>query len=209
MKKTIILIHGLMANAYMMTYMEKQIRKSGHQVYKFNYKSNQYSHETLHDFHQLLQKLDNNPIDIIGHSMGGLVARNYIHHYQPNNIQSIVTIATPHHQSLCAHRVANSMFKKGFGTAGASGLTIDIPEWTYNIPIGCIAGVSQSRLTANLFLPRHDKSAVNDGTVFLNEAILKNCNDHLIMKGSHTGLIFKKEVVRQCLHFLENHNFSK
>lgn len=215
MKKTVILIHGFMSGAYMMRYMETQIIKAGYEVYKFNYKSNKYTVNTLNELHKLIETLEGREIFLIGHSMGGLVARNYLHYYEynkvPNNstIKALITIATPHNQSLSAHAISNSMFKKLFGTAGDSGLTKEIPEWNTDIPIGCIAGKSTSKLSANLFLPKHNKEEINDGTIFLTEALLANCNDKIIIQGSHTGLIFKKEVATQCLYFLEHKEFKK
>ena len=62
---------------------------------------------------------------LVGHSMGGLVIRNYLHteKYKTNfkNIKSVVTIATPHNQSITAHKINKAL--KGFlGTAGEAGL---------------------------------------------------------------------------------------
>lgn len=215
MKKTVILLHGFMSNAYMMKYMEKQIIKAGYDVHSFNYKSNKYTENTLIELHKLIESLENKEIYLIGHSMGGLVARNYLHHYEYNKIPSnskikaLITIATPHNQSLSAHAISKSIFKKIFGTAGDSGLTKILPEWKTDIPIGCIAGISTSKLSKNLFLPKHTKEQINDGTIFLNEALLDNCNDKVIIKGSHTGLILKKEVVSQCIYFLKNLKFKQ
>ncbi|QQK74611.1 alpha/beta fold hydrolase [Salicibibacter cibarius] len=39
--------------------------------------------------------------NIIGHSMGGLVARQYIYHH-PRTVASLVTLGTPHHGSPLA-----------------------------------------------------------------------------------------------------------
>ncbi len=41
------------------------------------------------------------PFAIIAHSMGGLVARHYIHHH-PAQVAALVTLATPHHGSPLA-----------------------------------------------------------------------------------------------------------
>jgi hypothetical protein len=214
MNKTVILLHGLLASPLTMKYIESKLKTSGYLVYNFKYNSQKYSTTTLHDLHTFIQSIPSQNISLIGHSMGGLVARNYINQYFSinsfqNKIKNIITIATPHNQSACAHIVSKSWFKKHLGTAGNSGLTIKIAEWDNVIPMGCIAGTSTSKLNANLFLSFHPKKEPNDGTVFINEAILKNCNDHIIIQGSHTGLLLKKEVAQQCIYFLEHTVFEK
>jgi pimeloyl-ACP methyl ester carboxylesterase len=214
MRKAVILIHGLMTNSVVMRNMEKEMLKAGYEVYKFNYKSQKYSLDTLNSLNELVKSVKEDNIFIIGHSMGGLVARNYISHYKykynsKSNIKSVITIATPHNQSLSAHRFAKSIFKPLFGTAGDSGLTKQISDWNTDIPIGCIAGLSNSKLSANFFMLLTKRKAPGDGTVFLDEAILSNCTDKIIMEASHTGLLFKKDVANQCINFIETNKFIK
>jgi Lysophospholipase len=83
--------------------------KEGYVVYLFDYDTRKYSSETLQNLHQLISKVEESEVYLVGHSMGGLVARNYIHQYE-NNIKGLVTIATPHNQSICAHN-ATKRFK--------------------------------------------------------------------------------------------------
>jgi pimeloyl-ACP methyl ester carboxylesterase len=213
MKQSVVLLHGLMTKSYIMRYLAKKFNKAGYDVHLFDYNSIRYSEQTLAKLHALLQSLGNKPVSLVGHSMGGLVIRNYIDHYQKDttlqSIQSVVTIATPHYQSLCAHNLANSFFRKHLGSAGESGLTCDIAPWQGNIPMGCIAGLNKSLLSANFFAIKHRHTGDYDGTVFLREAILENCHDFVTLKGSHTGMLFQANVARQCLHFLEKQQFDK
>lgn len=211
-KKAIVLIHGLLANGVTMKYLEKDMKNAGYDVYIFNYNSINYSSNTISQLHALLNAIKNEQIFLVGHSMGGLIARNYVHsnHLKDiNKIKGIITIATPHNQSLAAHAVSKSIFGKFFGTAGMSGLTKQMPEWNIDIPIGCIAGHSTSKLSLNLFILLTKKKGSHDGTVFIDEAILEKCSDSIVIQASHTGLLFKKEVSSQCLYFLENNKFLK
>lgn len=207
MEKAVVLIHGLLARAYVMRFMHKKIENAGYKVYSFDYKSLKYSKDTLEKLHDFVSKIPEKEIYVIGHSMGGLVARNYIHQYE-NKIKGLVTIATPHNQSICAHN-AVKRFKRFFGSAGESGLTVNIPVWSSEVSIGCIAGKSKGVLYKNFFLIFYKDASESDGTVFLREAIMDNCNDSIIMKGAHTALIFNADVVRQCIHFIENKEFQK
>lgn len=211
-KKKVVLLHGLMTNSLIMKFIEKKLTDEGHQVYQFDYQSVKYSEKTLDKLHEFLQNtIHEGDVYFIAHSMGGLVLRNYFHHYKDEiksiTIKGVITIATPHKQSVCAHNIVKLKLGRFLGTSILSGLTIDAPEWQKHIPIGCIAGLSASKLTANFFV--FFDSRQGDGTVFLEEAILDNCHDKVIIPGSHTGLLFKPEVVNQCLHFLEFNQFKK
>lgn len=208
--KTVVLLHGLRTNSMVMKYMANNMRAAGNEVHLFNYDSSKYSDSTLESLHSLLKTLKSQSIYLIGHSMGGLVIRNYIHKYPKDisQIKGVITIATPHNQSICAHTMTKSLFRKVLGTSGDSGLTKQIQEWESEIPIGCIAGFSKSKMSANFFIIFNSKKDASDGTVYVDEAILSNCTDKIILKGSHTGLLFKKDVANQCLYFLENKEFK-
>jgi pimeloyl-ACP methyl ester carboxylesterase len=208
MTKAVVLIHGLMMKSFVMQSLRISMRKAGFNVYLFDYKSHQYSAKTLSNLHALVQAIGDDDIYFVGHSMGGLVARNYVTAHHSPKFQGLVTIATPHNQSLSAHAASRSIFKRFIGTAGDSGLTRDLPAWDNSIPMGCIAGLSTSKLSNNLFLLLTHKKAPSDGTVFLDEAVAMNCKDHIVMSGSHTGLLFRKDVARQCIHFFENKKFA-
>ena len=212
MKKAVILLHGFLNNSLVMAYMGSKLSSAGFRVYHFNYRTRHYSEKTLEDLNSLIDKVAEKEIHLVGHSMGGLVIRNYLHteKYKTNfkNIKSVVTIATPHNQSITAHKINKAL--KGFlGTAGEAGLTRDLGKWTNTIPVGCIAAVYKSKLNANLSLLFNDKKTDNDGTVFLEEAILDDCSDSIILEGSHTGVLFQKNVAKQLISYLLTENFVK
>lgn len=214
MKKALLLIHGLFTNELVMKYLEKKFVDKNYKVYQFNYNSFKYSEKTLKAFHNYLCYIKSEnvkEISIIGHSLGGLLARNYIHTFNdyPVEIKSLVTIGTPHNQSQCAQNVMNSIFKNFLGSSGDSGLTIRLSPWTSSIPLGCIAGKHTSVIGANFFLLNKRNLGDNDGTVFVEEAILENCQDNIVLPGSHTGLLFKPYVFEQCLNFVEKNKFNK
>ena len=54
-----------------------------------------------------------------------------------------------------------------------------------------------------------DSDADNDGTVFVDEAILTGCTDSTLLDGAHTGFLFNKNVIMQCHHFIQHKKFKK
>lgn len=207
MTKAVILIHGLMTNSLIMKKIKGHMEQAGFVVYLFDYKTQRYSDETLETLHKLVGTITEDEVYCIGHSMGGLVARNYISVYSNPKVVGIVTIATPHNRSAAAHRLQNSLFKRCLGSAGDSGLTRELPAWTSNIALGCIAGTTTSLLARNLFMLLSAKKGPSDGTVFLDEAILPGCTDAIELKGAHTGLVFQTDVAEQCVYFCLNKKF--
>lgn len=212
MTKAVVLVHGFLNNSLVMTYLGRKISLAGYKVYHFNYKTRQYSDNTLEDLNNLVGKINEEEIYLVGHSMGGLVIRNYVHKEKFKNnhkkIISVVTVASPHKQSQIAHQITKT-FKGFLGTAGEAGLTKDLGQWNSSISLGCIAGIYTSKLNANLFLIFYEKKLPNDGTVFVEEAIVDNCTDSVILKGSHTGLLFQKNVAHQIIAFIKNKKFDK
>lgn len=210
--KAVVLIHGFMNNSLVMRYLGSKINVEEYNVYYFDYKTRKYSEKTLDNLNVIIEKIEESEIYLVGHSMGGLVIRNYINNakFKDNlfKIKRVVTVATPHNQSITAHKI-NKTFKGFLGTAGEAGLTKEVSEWNKSIPLGCIAGVYKSKWNANLFLVFNNVQTPSDGTVFLNEAILENCNDSIVIEGSHTGLLFQKNVAKQIVNYLNNGKFQK
>lgn len=214
MAKAVVVIHGFMNKSFIMKYLGFKFKSSEYKVYYFSYNARKYSDKTLNELDKLIASLKESEVYLVGHSMGGLVIRNYLHnkecqsHNVIDKVKAVVTIASPHYESLTAHNI-KKYFKSFLGNAGESGLTKELEHWSSEIPIGCIAGINSSKLNANFFLYFSDKKLPSDGTVFIEEALLKNSKDSIVLKGSHTGLLFKKEVAMQTLYFLNNLQFKK
>lgn len=228
MAKAVVVLHGFMNKSFIMKYLGFKLNSSEYKVYYFGYNTRKYSDKTLMDLDKFISSLKESEVYLVGHSMGGLVIRNYLHSESPrpegldfslltdkecqsyniiSKIMAVVTIASPHYESITAHNVKKK-FRGFLGNAGESGLTKELNEWSSEIPVGCIAGVNSSKISKNLFLFFSDKKSLNDGTIFIEEALLKNSKDSIILKGSHTGLLFKKEVAMQTLYFLNNLKFK-
>ena len=209
MTQSIILIHGLFMNSIVMKFMEIKFKKLGYSFYQFNYRTVRYSDKTLEQLDSLVKSIYSDKLYIIGHSMGGLVARMYVdgYHGESHKNISIVTIGTPHHTSRLGIHLNNSIIGKILGSSGHSGIVRKLPDWKNKVPMGCIAGVFP--IGVNTFFKGVECNSASDGTVFLDEAIVHNCNDNLVIKSSHTGLIYSKEVVAQCHHFFQYKKFNK
>ena len=207
-QKLVILIHGLFMEKFSMKYFEYHLKKLGYKVENFQYSTYWFSAEkTFKRIDKIIQKYPNYSIYLVGHSMGGLVARGYIqNHLNHYPIDKIVTIGTPHQGSSIAKYLYNTRFKFILGRSGNSGLVKELPSWNEECPIGCIAGISNIGIHF-IFKKLHKKTGLNDGNVFVEEALLPNATDNITIRGSHSRLIFSKKVIEKCHQFLQNNHF--
>lgn len=102
-KPPILLLHGYMMRGWVLLYIKKRLQKDGwDQVYTWNYmppfKKIPYYAEQLRDkVEDILKKTTHTKIILIGHSMGGLLARYYINFFQGKNyVDKLITLGTPH-----------------------------------------------------------------------------------------------------------------
>lgn len=211
--KKIILLHGLHMQAWAMQPLAKQLARHGFFPHRFGYFSMVeplWRHsERLN--HWLVERFEpDEPLCMVGHSLGGLVIRDFLSRYPNWHIPKVVTLGTPHNGSLSAKRLVKylpTFIGKSYDM-GLDGFAPVLPE---NIMLGSIAG-NLSAGFGKVVLPKNVGD--NDGTVLVSETMLASQSDHIILPVSHTGMIFDNEVAKQVAYFLNNgcfyhQNFSK
>jgi triacylglycerol esterase/lipase EstA (alpha/beta hydrolase family) len=104
----VLLLHGVLCNAGAMRGLRRDLvaRKIG-PVYALSYGPPLASIDTFAD--QVAAKVDAilgatgaSRVAIVGHSMGGLVARAYLRRYGPEKVSVVMTLGAPHHGSVHA-----------------------------------------------------------------------------------------------------------
>nr|WP_309596284.1 alpha/beta fold hydrolase [Moraxella osloensis] len=101
-KPLVILIHGLHMHAWAMRPLAKKLTKLGYECHRFGYFSvahNLANHSRR--LHRWLTKYEKAgvPIYLVGHSLGGLVIRDFLQRYPQWQITRCVTLGTPHNGS--------------------------------------------------------------------------------------------------------------
>lgn len=221
-KNRVILIHGLHQAPFMLRPLAKRLQAQGFSTHQYGYRSmrdgiqthsarlNQWL-ETNHDPEHL--------IDLVAHSLGGLIIRDFVAAYPQWKIGRCVTLGTPHNGSICADytwrllpAIVGSAYKNALdGTVAA------LPE---HIDLGVIAGNKPQGL-GQPFLSYHNRKLIktgaalsaeqlaHDGTVYVSETQLANATDHLILPVTHTGMLIHKAVAEQTGHFLIQGQFQR
>lgn len=210
----VILLHGLHMHAFAMQPLAKMLIAHGLDCHCFGYYSMMHPlsrhSERLNDW--LEEHVDDNTtIHLVGHSLGGLVIRDFLHRYpnwqQQQKLGRIVTIGTPHNGSLSADRIVK-ILPTFIGKSYQNGLDGKSPLLIDGVEIGVIAGNKQAGL-GQVIMKKDWRERDSDGTVFVSETQLPNATDHITLPHSHTGLIFSRIVAEQVYYFITQGKFKR
>jgi pimeloyl-ACP methyl ester carboxylesterase len=148
-------------------------------------------------------------VHLVGHSLGGLVILKYFEdeaatHFPPGRV---VLLGSPLRGSRAARGLARVPFgRKILGRSAGEELLVPRERgWDGHRDIGVIAGdlgVGLGRLVGTGAEP-------SDGTVLVEETRLDGATDHLVMRVSHSGMLFSAAVAKQAGAFLRTGAFER
>lgn len=214
----IILLHGLHMNTLAMRPLANFLKNQGFSVHLFRYYSVKDSISThSHRLTRFIHTLGLRKVHLIGHSLGGLVIRQFLHDnlnaITPISVDKVITLGTPHLGSICAHYAKRlSPILLGYSYGGS--LDGSCPPLPAGITLGSIAGTKPNGI-GKAVLSYHSKKIIqnqydddNDGTVYVFETKLDNASDHLVLPVSHSGMLFNKQVFERIITFLTVGQFN-
>lgn len=209
----VIVAHGLARSDNAMWLMEKRLEDSGYEVCLLDYKTIGQNNQSL--FIETVAQIDNclngKRTHFVGHSLGGLVIKNYLNNDQNRNkisqLGEVVFAGTPNRGSEVADAMKDHYLMKIGGEVAKSLMTgIDTlgdQLGKSEVAIGVIAGSKSVNLTEQYF------SVPNDGLVSVESTKTANMKDFLVLDVSHAAMRYDKEVTLQILHFLKNGYFRR
>ena len=109
MKHRIVLVHGIFNSAYVFYSMRKRLEAQGIECFAPSLKPRDGHHGVADLALKLKYEIDNrfgedDPIDVLGFSMGGIVARYYLQKLGGyNRTKRFFTVSSPHHGSYLAY----------------------------------------------------------------------------------------------------------
>ena len=149
-------------------------------------------------------------LHLVGHSLGGLVIVKLFeeHSEAPARLPPgrIVLLGSPLRGSLTARNLARLPFGKTImgRTVGEELLVPRERRWGRQRDLGVIAGdlgVGLGRLVGTL-------GGASDGTILVEETQIEGVADRVVLRVSHTGMVFSAVVARQAGAFLSTGRFS-
>ena len=216
MRRILIFRHGIVFNRYVLIGMERYFRRRGYEVHNRTYPTTRkYIEEHARDLSEemvalerdLNQRGDPYEFYAITHSMGALVLRYALTHFQMPRFHRAVMFVPPNQGSATARHFRSSLvYRWIFGSKAASQLSGErpgifqaagVPE---AVDIGIIAGSVQWKLYP---VPLEEP---HDAIVSVSEAALPPFPLKVLPYG-HTPLLFVRPAWEEAEHFLEHGRF--
>lgn len=202
-----MLLHGLYLSAPYLIPLQRRLGGCGFEALRFSYPSVRRSvKENAARLQRFLERVDEDVVHLVGHSLGGLVIRQWLHDFPGQRPGRIVTLGAPHGGSHVARRLGRSRAGRMLlGHSLVHGLDGDMPAWDGARELGVIAGtraMGVGWLVPGLARP-------NDGTVAVEEARLTAMTDYIELAVTHTCLLFSGPAAAQVCAFLSTGRFAR
>jgi pimeloyl-ACP methyl ester carboxylesterase len=208
---TVVLLHGILNPSLIMTPIAWRLRREGYGVINRSYPArSRLVEEHAAGLDTLVRSVDGDgPIHFVGFSLGGLVCRYYLTHYESPRAGRLVMIGTPNlgtakidafhsrrwfrrlygDRSMTQMRASNRRFFQDMG----------VPQ----VEFGVIAGGRGDARGYSRLLEGDD-----DGAVPVESAKLAGAADFILLPHTHTVLVLAPETARQVSAFLRDGRFA-
>lgn len=204
-----LLIHGILRHSRSLGKVQTALEKAGLQPEPFDYPSTKAPLDSAVDY--LASTLENlgpevTRINIVVHSMGGLLVRTYLKQYGEKadpRIHRLVMMGTPNHGAQMATILRDlGAFKMIFGPAGQQlvdaedGFISELPTPPFEFAV--IAGSRGNSKGWNPLIPGDD-----DGTVTVESTRLPGAKDFRTFVTSHALMLFRRDVADAAVRFIQ------
>ena len=213
MPDAVILLHGLGRSARSMGKMARGLKKAGFMPHPVDYPSRKTTIEMLASGHvapavRRCRRSGAGPIHMVTHSLGGILARQFLQTHQLPPQSRLVMLSPPNSGSEIVDRFKkNPLFKWVVGPAGRQ-LSTDhqsLPNRLHPVSaqVGIITGNRSREPWFNWLF-----SGPNDGKVSVSRTRLKEMRALLEIPSGHTFIMNNDVVIEQVVFFLQHGRFD-
>ncbi|NET71355.1 MAG: alpha/beta fold hydrolase [Sphaerospermopsis sp. SIO1G2] len=211
-REQVVILHGIWRTSRHMRTLAAYLASQGYLVHNFDYPSTTYPLEILvervwDDMHVIIRH--DQPLHLVGYSMGGLLVRALIHAYRPGNLGRAVLLAAPNHGSEIADLLQhNWLYKRCYGPAGQQLITDQRQIAHLFGPVDYECGIIAGTRSLDPFCALFMKN-VHDGKVSVESTKLDGMTDHITVPTTHTWFPHHRGVQRHTAHFLRHGYFAR
>ncbi len=114
----VVLVHGMVDNRSIFTVMRRGLRRRGFSsVRTWNYSPlvqdvREAAEQLGEHLERVCQQTGHDRVQLVGHSLGGLVARYLVQRQDDGRVTSLVTLGSPHSGSLWAHALPTPLARQ-------------------------------------------------------------------------------------------------
>ncbi len=208
-----ILLHGLGRFRQSMRRIEKHLKSLGYTTINLAYPSTTKSIETIAETHlaravQSCTADGSGKIHFVGHSLGGLIVRQYLQGHSVPAGSRLVMISSPNRGSELVDILLRVPLYRWI--TGPAGQEIGRgPESVVHrlkpveVEVGVIAGNRSINLLVSAFM-----DGPGDGMVSVKSTMLPEMRDFIVVPSTHTFIMENPLVMRQVAHFFKYGRFE-
>jgi pimeloyl-ACP methyl ester carboxylesterase len=207
----VFLLHGISRSSYLMNGLADNFHEAGYTTLNIDYPSTTYDLETLTNMTlgaYVPEFCEGKLVNFVGHSMGGIITRNYLASNEVANLGRVVMIASPNQGSEVAdflnkYWVTRMFFGPALGEigTGSASLVLGLPEPDYEV--GVMAATRSNNPVLSRVLPGADDSRVS-----VESTKLDSMTDYLEVAATHSFVTFRPDVQEAALLFIEFGEFE-
>lgn len=200
-----VLVHGIWMQGVVMKVMGRMLENRGFRTHSVSYDFLKNSpEENAQALFDEIGQIGARRVNLVGHSLGGIVILHLLHRFPDLPVDSIVLIGSPVQGSHVARRLYDSaLLRPLLGRSVEEGLLGGAPEFSRDRPLGIITGSGKMGITA-LFYPAGGSS---DGVVRESETLIESATDRISLPLSHSTMIFSRKCCDCVASFLTTGRF--
>jgi len=202
-RETVLLIHGLWANALSLIFLARYLKKMNYKVEYFKYPSMRHSlDENARELRNFINTLDTDCCHLVGHSLGGMIALSLLQNYAVQNVGRVLLMGSPVNGSKVARTIADARLFSGVLGKCTKELCHGL-KYNGSHPVAIIAGSGGwgfGHLITHIDPP-------HDGAVMVAEASLDNATEQLVLPTSHFSMLFSRLVSQNIGEYLRSGRF--
>ncbi len=208
MEQAAVLVHGIWMTGLEMAPLAWRLRRCGFIPRTFHYPSvRRAPRENAARLDAFLATLPEPVIHLVGHSLGGIVVAHLFDAFPDQKPGRVVMLGAPLRGSAVAARLARTPWGRAIlGRSVEQGLLGGAPRWHGARDLGLIAGTRSLGVGTLVALGRLPRP--NDGTVELAATRCDGAREHLVVRHSHFGMLYARDVAAAVCDFLHHGRFQ-